>query len=123
MEVEYLIEKLGRHLGGIDVEKVKSALRSRAEGAERILGIRLEEAEAEVEAECRRIRSLLGRYREEERRLTDLYRELKLLGVAPSDLEALKKRMREVRRRIRLYREIEKRCQGRSVSSQVGPQS
>lgn len=110
MEVEYLIEKLGQYLGGIDIEKVRHSLRSKPVGAERILGIKIEESET-TEAECLRIKGLIDLYKKEEMRLIALLRELKTMGIAPSDMEILKKKIRLVRKRIRIYRDIMKKCQ------------
>ncbi|RFA94922.1 hypothetical protein [Pyrobaculum aerophilum] len=122
MEVEYLIERLGPYLGGIDVEKIKEVLRGDTRGVERLLGIEGVSGEYAEELECMRIRAFVNRYLEEEKGLLSLYRELKSKGVAPSDMESLRRRLREVRRRIRLYKEMSRKCQGRSVSSSVRPQ-
>ncbi|MFN7105681.1 MAG: hypothetical protein ACK4M3_03755 [Pyrobaculum sp.] len=100
MEVDYLIEKLGKYLGGIDVEKIKKMLES--------------EDFIFREAECRRVMAFLERYVREKERLERLYGELKALGVAPSDLATLKRQIRAVRRKIKMYRDMSKRC-----SSQV----
>jgi hypothetical protein len=120
MEVEYIIEKLGEYLGGIDVERVKKALGNRPTGVERILGIVAEEEESLDRLECMRIKTFIDAYKEEERRLVALYRELKTSGVAPSDMASLKRKIKYVKRQIRIYREMGKRCQthqGRSVTS------
>ncbi|NAZ34170.1 MAG: hypothetical protein GU356_07795 [Pyrobaculum sp.] len=120
MEVEYIIEKLGEYLGGIDVERVKKALGNRPTGVERILGIVAEEEEGLDRLECMRIKTFIDAYKEEERRLVVLYRELKTSGVAPSDMASLKRKIKHVKRQIRIYREMGKRCQthqGRSVTS------
>ncbi|MFN3804231.1 MAG: hypothetical protein ACK4SY_04170 [Pyrobaculum sp.] len=101
MEVDYLIEKLGKYLGGIDVEKIKKILES-------------EEAYVIRGAECRRVMAFLERYVREKKRFEKLYGELKALGVATSDLAPLKRQIRAVRRKIKMYREMSKRC-----SSQV----
>lgn len=120
MEVEYIIEKLGEYLGGIDVERVKKALGNKPAGVERILGIVAEEEEGLGRLECMRIKTFIDAYKEEERRLVALYRELKTSGVAPSDMASLKRKIKHVKRQIRIYREMGKRCQthqGRSVTS------
>jgi hypothetical protein len=121
MEIEYIIEKLGRYLGGIDVERVKEALEKKSNAVEKILGIVVEDHEDVEKLECLRIKTFINAYREEEKRLIVLYRELKTSGVAPSDMSSLKRKIRHVRKQLRLYREMEKRCQtgqGRSVTSQ-----
>ncbi len=97
MEVDYLIEKLGKYLGGIDVEKVRQLIR-----------------DEEVELECRRIKSLLEKWEEERERLESLYRELKSYEIAPSDLAKVRRQVRVVKRRVKLYRDMYKKC-----SSQV----
>jgi hypothetical protein len=120
MEVEYIIEKLGEYLGGIDVERVKKALGNRPTGVERILGIVAEEEEDLDKLECMRIKTFIDAYKEEERRLVALYRELKTSGVAPSDMASLKRKIKYIKKQIRIYREMGKRCQahqGRSVTS------
>lgn len=122
MEVEYLIEKLGPYLGGVDVEKIKNIIKKEEKGVERLLGIEEAGGEYAEELECLRIRTFIEQYLKEERGLLALYRELKSSGVAPSDMESLRRRIRGARRRIRMYKEMLKRCQGRSVSSSVGPQ-
>ncbi|MEM4509912.1 MAG: hypothetical protein QXD08_02975 [Pyrobaculum sp.] len=118
MEIDYLIERLGPYLGGIDVEKVKSILRGGGTAVGRILGVENVEEDVEV-VECRRVETFLEMYTREEKRLTSLYRELKAAGVSPSDMATLVKKVREVRRLVRLYSEFVKRCQGRSVSSRL----
>ncbi len=123
MEVEYLIERLGPYLGGIDVEKVRSLLGATQSGVERLLGIETQTDDNLEELECARIRSFAERYFQEGERLRALYRELKAAGLAPSDMAGLKKRIREARRRASLYREMLKRCQSRSVASHIRPQS
>ncbi|MEM1598235.1 MAG: hypothetical protein QW598_09945 [Pyrobaculum sp.] len=121
MEVEYLIEKLGPYLGGIDVDKIKKILEERrADAALRILGV--DAGGEEYELECIRLATFLEKYVEEEKRLRQLLVELKTMGVSPSDLAGLKRRIRAVRKNIRIYREMSKRCHRRSMSSQVGPQ-
>ena len=123
MEVEYLIERLGPYLGGIDVEKVRSLLGITQRGVERLLGIETQTDDNLEELECARIRSFAERYFQEGERLRALYRELKAAGLAPSDMAGLKKRIREAKRRAGLYREMLKRCQSRSVASRIRPQS
>ncbi len=120
MEVEYIIEKLGEYLGGIDVEMVKKVLGNKPMGVERILGIVAEEEEGLERLECIRIKTFIDVYKEEEKKLVALFRELRMSGVAPSDMASLKRRIKYVKRQIRIYREMEKRCQthqGRSVTS------
>jgi len=120
MEVEYIIEKLGDYLGGIDVEKVKQALGNKPTGVERILGIVAEEGEGLERLECMRIKTFIDAYKKEEKRLVALYRELKTSGVTPSDMAFLKRKIKYVKRQIRIYKEMKKRCQGhqgRSVTS------
>ncbi|MGC9130903.1 MAG: hypothetical protein ACP5H5_04885 [Pyrobaculum sp.] len=123
MEVEYLIERLGPYLGGIDVEKVRSLLGATQSGVERLLGIETQTDDNLEELECARIRSFAERYLQEGERLRALYRELKAAGLAPSDMAGLKKKIREAKRRASLYREMLKRCQSRSVASHIRPQS
>lgn len=118
MEVEYLIERLGPYLGGIDVEKIKSILSNGKSAAARVLGI--EEVEEKLETlECRRVETFLEMYKAEEKKLRLLYRELKMAGVSPSDMSTLAKKIRDTKRRVKLYRELLRRCQGRSVSSRL----
>lgn len=123
MEVEYLIERLGPYLGGIDTEKVRSLLDRTPNGAERLLGIETPPDDGLEELECARIRSFAEQYLQEGEKLRALYRELKASGFAPSDLASLKKRIREARRRAHVYREMLRRCQSRSVASRIRPQS
>jgi len=113
MEVYYLIERLGKYLGGIDVEKVKASLVQSSDAAFRILGLDSEPMDVSA-LECRRVATFLEVYREEEKRLRALYRELKALGISPSDLETLKRKIRVAKRNVKIYREMAKRC-----SSQV----
>jgi len=113
MEVDYLIERLGKYLGGVDVGKVKASLVQSSDAAFRILGLDSEPVDVSA-LECRRIATFLGVYREEEKRLRALYRELKALGISPSDLETLRRRIKAARRNVKIYREMAKRC-----SSQV----
>jgi hypothetical protein len=116
MEVEYIIERLGEYLGGIDVDKVKEALNNKHTGVERLLGISINGDEDLEALECLRIKAFIDAYEEQERRLIALYRELKTSGVAPSDMASLKKKIRQIRKLLRVYKEIEKRCQTRRVS-------
>jgi len=116
MEVEYIIERLGEYLGGIDVDKVKKALNNKHMGVERLLGISINGDEDLETLECLRIRAFIDAYEEEEKRLIALYRELKTSGVAPSDMTSLKKKIRQIRKRRRVYKEMEKRCQTRRIS-------
>jgi len=113
MEVYYLIERLGKYLGGIDVEKVKTSLVQSSDAAFRILGLDSEPMDVSA-LECRRIATFVEFYKEEEKRLRTLYRELKALGISPSDLETLKRKIRVARRNVKIYREMAERC-----SSQV----
>jgi len=113
MEVDYLIERLGKYLGGIDVEKVKASLVQSSDAAFRILGLDPEPMDISA-LECRRITTFLEFYKEEEKKLRTLYRELKALGISPSDLETLRRRIRAARKAVKMYREMVKRC-----SSQV----
>jgi len=113
MEVDYLIERLGKYLGGIDVEKVKASLVQSSDAAFRILGIDSEPVDVSA-LECRRVATFLEVYKEEEKRLRALYRELKALGISPSDLETLRRRIKAAKRNVKIYREMAKRC-----SSQV----
>jgi len=113
MEVDYLIERLGKYLGGIDVEKVKASLTQSSDAAFRILGLDSEPVDVSA-LECRRVATFLEVYKEEEKRLRTLYRELKALNISPSDLETLRRRIRAARRNVKIYREMAKRC-----SSQV----
>ncbi|ABP51231.1 MAG: hypothetical protein QW677_05415 [Pyrobaculum sp.] len=123
MEVDYIIERLGPYLGGIDVEKVREALRREHVGVERVLGIEIEEGPSVEELECVRIRSFAEHYAEEEKKLRALYNELRALGISPSDMAQLRGKIRAARRRARMYREMLKKCQGRSVTSSFSPQS
>ncbi len=123
MEVEYLIEKLGPYLGGIDAEKVRSLLRATQNSVERLLGVETPPDDNLEELECARIRSFAERYFQESERLRALYRELKAAGFAPSDIAGLRKKIREAKRRASLYKEMLKRCQSRSVASHIRPQS
>ena len=116
MEVEYIIERLGKYLGGIDVDRVKEALNNKHTGVERLLGISINGDEDLEALECLRIKAFINAYKEEEKRLIALYRELKTSGVAPSDMTSLKKKIRQIRKRLRMYKEMEKRCQTRRVS-------
>lgn len=110
MELDLIIAKYGKWLGGIDVEKAISALRGReGQAVERILGIKAEEDSLE-ELECRRARSLLELYKAELNKLRGLYAELRSRGIAPSDLVSLRARVREVGRLISFYREVLNRC-------------
>ncbi|MEZ0319481.1 MAG: hypothetical protein ABWK05_05775 [Pyrobaculum sp.] len=121
MEVEYLIEKLGPYLGGIDVGRIKKMLEDRQPSAvSRILGV--EAVEEVYELECVRLAAFLERYVEEEKRLRQLLVELRTMGVSPSDLVSLKRRIKAVRKNIRIYKEMYNRCHRRSMSSRVGPQ-
>jgi len=113
MEVDYLIERLGKYLGGIDVEKVKASLVQSSDAAFRILGLDSEPVDVSA-LECRRVATFLEVYKEEEKRLRALYRELKALGISPSDLETLRRRIKTAKRNVKIYREMAKRC-----SSQV----
>lgn len=113
MEVDYLIERLGKYLGGIDVEKVKASLVQSSDAAFRILGLDSEPVDVSA-LECRRVATFLEVYKEEEKRLRALYRELKALGISPSDLETLRRRIKAAKRNVKIYREMAKRC-----SSQV----
>jgi len=113
MEVDYLIERLGKYLGGIDVEKVKASLMQSSDAAFRILGLDSEPVDVSA-LECRRVATFLEVYKEEEKRLRTLYRELKALGISPSDLETLRRRIKAAKRNVKIYREMAKRC-----SSQV----
>jgi len=113
MEVDYLIERLGKYLGGIDVEKVKASLVQSSDAAFRILGLDPEPMDVSA-LECRRITTFLEFYKEEEKKLRTLYRELKALGVSPSDLETLRRRIKTAKRNVKIYREMAKKC-----SSQV----
>ncbi|ABO09203.1 hypothetical protein [Pyrobaculum calidifontis] len=113
MEVDYLIERLGKYLGGIDVEKVKASLVQSSDAAFRILGLDSEPVDVSA-LECRRVATFLEVYKEEEKRLRALYRELKALGISPSDLETLRRRIKAAKRNVKIYRDMAKRC-----SSQV----
>lgn len=123
MEVDYIIERLGPYLGGIDLARVRAALKTAPVGVERILGVEVEGEDSVEELECARIRSFAERYAEEEKKLRALYNELKALGVSPSDTAQLRGKIRAARRRARMYREMLKKCQGRSVTSPLSPQS
>ncbi len=120
MEVEYIIERLGKYLGGIDVDKVKETLNNKRTGVERLLGILINDDEDLEALECLRIKAFIDAYKEEEKRLVALYRELKTSGVAPSDMTSLKKKIRQIRKRLRMYKEMEKRCQTRRTSLVIG---
>ncbi|MEM1598625.1 MAG: hypothetical protein QXI07_08975 [Pyrobaculum sp.] len=115
MEVEYLIERLGPYLGGIDVEKVKAALAAGSAAAvERILGIRVEEPPF-FRMECARAAALARHYAEEEKRLRILLAEAKAAGASPADLAALWKRLRAAKHNHRLYKKILKKCKKEGI--------
>lgn len=110
MELELIIAKYGKWLGGIDVERVMSLLHDEGGRAvERILGVRVDDDKLE-ELECRKARSLLELYKAELGKLRGLYAELRSGGVSPSDLVVLRARIREVRRLSAFYKEILRRC-------------
>ncbi|MCI4446914.1 MAG: hypothetical protein JHC20_03240 [Pyrobaculum sp.] len=119
MEVEYIIEKLGEYLGGIDVEKVKKTLNNKSVSVEKLIGIPISGDEDLEGLECLRIKAFIDAYEEEEKRLIALYRELKTSGVAPSDMTPLKNKIRLIRKQLRVYKEMEKRCQTHRVSQAV----
>jgi hypothetical protein len=119
MEVEYIIEKLGEYLGGIDVDKVKKTLKNKSTGVEKLIGIPISGDEDLEGLECLRIKAFIDAYEEEEKRLITLYRELKTSGVAPSDMTSLKNKIRRIRKQLRVYKEMEKRCQTRQASQGV----
>lgn len=102
MEVEYLIEKLGKYLGGINVEKVREIIRD----------------SNVIELECKRIKSLLEKYKEERKSLKSLYRELKSYEITPSDLAKVKREIKAVKRRIKLYREMYRKCSSQVIAGQ-----
>jgi hypothetical protein len=116
MEVEYIIERLSEYLGGIDVDRVKEVLNNKHTGVERLLGISINGDEDLEALECLRIKAFIDAYEEQERRLIALYRELKTGGVAPSDMTSLKKKISQIRKLLRVYKEIQKRCQTRRAS-------
>lgn len=110
MEVDYLIEKYGKYLGGIDVEKVKAALRdnSSAVAVERILGLKADGPQLSA-LERARLDALARRYAEEERRLRELLQEAKASGVPPAELTRLMEKIRNIRRMRKIIRSIQKR--------------
>lgn len=107
MEVDYLIEKYGKYLGGIDVERVKAALRSDASATavERVLGIRVENPPL-FPLECARVAALARHYEEEERRLRLQLAEAKAAGIPPADLAVLWKRLKAAEHNRRLYKKM-----------------
>lgn len=110
MEVDYLIEKYGKYLGGIDVEKVKAALEnnSSAVAVERILGVKADDSQLSA-LERARLDALARRYAEEERRLRELLQEAKASGVPPVELMRLMEKIRNIRRMRKIIRSIQKR--------------
>lgn len=116
MEVDYLIEKYGEYLGGIDVERVKAALRNDASAAavERVLGIRVENPPL-FPLECARVAALARHYAEEERRLRLQLAEAKAAFASPADLAVLWKRLRAVRHNYKLYKRMMKMCEKTGV--------
>lgn len=110
MELELIITKYGKWLGGIDVERIAKLIRDRgSEAVERILGVETESEDIQA-LECRKARSLLEYYETELVRLRHLYVELSSSGISPSDLAPLRVKMREVRRLKNFYKEVLKRC-------------
>lgn len=112
MEVEYLIERLGPYLGGVDIEAVRKALNSRS-AVGRLLGIEVEEIDLQA-LECARLKAFLDFYKGEEERLSTTYKELRSSGISPSDLSALKSKIREIKKKRKLYESMYRLC-----SSQV----
>ncbi|MGC8582906.1 MAG: hypothetical protein ACP5MH_04170 [Thermoproteus sp.] len=112
MELEFIVSKYGRYLGGISVERVLDSLRrdDSGEAVKRVLGLdQLDVGDGES-AECLKAKAFLDYYTSELARLRSLYGELRSGGVSPSDLTTLVRRMQEARRLARFYRDILKRC-------------
>lgn len=116
MEVDYLIEKYGKYLGGIDVERVKAALRNNASAAavERVLGIKVENPPL-FPLECARAAALARRYAEEEWRLRLQLAEAKAAGIPPPDLAVLWKRLKAAKHNRWLYEKMLKMCEKTGV--------
>lgn len=112
MEIELIIVKYGKYLGGINIERILESLKDNtaAIAVRRLLGIEGLSQELDEGVECDRAKSLMYYYDVELKDLRGLYRELIARGVSPADLGTLRRRISEVKRLKRFYAEIAKRC-------------
>lgn len=113
MEVEYIVKRLGRYLGGVVAERALES-RNSVEAVRRLLGLEAEEGDLRP-LECARLRALAESYLRGYKATRGLYGQLKSAVPIP-DLAVLIRRAREAARRARLYREMYLMC-----SSQVSP--
>jgi len=113
MMIDELIRRYGRYMGGIDYVKILNQLLTEEdrlrEIEKRLAGV---DTGQQVNNELLRnleLRQLIIRYVElknEERRLLDLIKELKLRGYTRTEVEKAMKRLRKVRREIRMMRKL-----------------
>ncbi|MCG2887518.1 MAG: hypothetical protein L7G98_06125 [Vulcanisaeta sp.] len=113
MMIDELIRRYGRYMGGIDYVKILNQLLTEEdrlrEIEKRLAGV---DTGQQVNNELLRnleLRQLIIRYVElknEERRLLDLIKELKLRGYTRTEVEKAMKRLRKVRRKIRMMRKL-----------------
>ncbi len=113
MMIDELIRRYGRYMGGIDYVKILNQLLTEEdrlrEIEKRLAGV---DTGQQVNNELLRnleLRQLIIRYVElknEERRLLDLIKELKLRGYTRTEVEKAMKRLRKVRRGIRMIRKL-----------------
>ena len=113
MMIDELIRRYGRYMGGIDYVKILNQLLTEEdrlrEIEKRLAGV---DTGQQVNNELLRnleLRQLIIRYVElknEERRLLDLIKELKLRGYTRTEVEKAMKRLRKVRRGIRMMRKL-----------------
>jgi hypothetical protein len=111
--IDELIRRYGRYMGGIDYVKILNQLLTEEdrlrEIEKRLAGV---DTGQQVNNELLRnleLRQLIIRYVElknEERRLLDLIKELKLRGYTRTEIEKAMKRLRKVRRKIRMMRKL-----------------
>ncbi len=103
MSIEYIADRYGHLLGGIDVDKAIRTIRSdRANAAvSRLLGVELPPHD-EKQGECAQLKAMLERAKAEEAALRRLISEARDMGVPRSDLGPAYARLRNARKRRRL---------------------
>jgi len=107
-EVEFLAKFYGRYLGGIDYERALEVIRKADSPLLEQFGIADENSDEDKlkSLECSRAKALAHLYRSIERSLVEAIKDAKLNGVSDSSMKNVISRLRKVRRRLKMYRQL-----------------